>query len=101
VGGGGVTNITLTSPGIGYTDGATVVIAPPPATALWANSVTQVMQLPFASLSPYDNYQLQFTPVANGAWSNLGSPFTPTSATYSLYINVSGDAGFYRLLYVP
>jgi hypothetical protein len=100
VSGGAVTGITITSAGIGYTNTPTIIIAPPPATALWPN-VTQVMELDFGSLSPYDNYQLEFTPVAGGAWSNLGIPFTPTSTTSTQYVNVSGNAGFFRVRYVP
>jgi hypothetical protein len=100
VGGGSVTNISITSPGIGYLDGATIIIAPPPATALGPN-VTQVMELECGSLSPYDNYQLEFTPLVGGTWNNLGLPFTPTSATSIQSVNVSGNAGFFRLRYVP
>ncbi len=106
VSGGSVTAITITSPGIGYSSGATIIIALPPTTVLWPN-VTQVMELdlgrpwPYGSLSPYDNYQIQFTPVANGPWSDLGSPFTPTSMTYTQYVNVAGNAGFFRARYLP
>jgi len=100
VSGGAVTGITITSAGIGYTNAPTIIIAPPPANALWPN-VTQVMELDFGSLSPYDNYQLEFTPVAGGVWSNLGIPFTPTSTTSTQFANVSGNAGFFRVRYVP
>jgi len=101
VSGGGVTAITITSAGGGYTNGATIIIAPPPATALWPNSVTQVMELGIGSLAPYDNYQLQFAPAAGGTWSDLGIPFTPVSATSTQYFNVSGNGGFFRVGYVP
>jgi hypothetical protein len=106
VSGGSVTNITIMDAGGGYTNGATIIIAPPPAKALWPN-VTQVVELNLGSssfvgsLSPYDNYQLGFTPVVDGAWTNLNTPFTPTSMTYTQYINVTGTAGFFRLMYVP
>jgi hypothetical protein len=102
VSGGAVTGITITSAGIGYTSTPTLLIAPPqaPATALWPN-VTQVMKLDLGSLSPYDNYQLEFTPIAAGGWSSLGTPFTPTSTTNTQYINVSGAVGFFRARYVP
>jgi len=100
VSGGAVTAITITSAGIGYTNTPTIIIAPPPATALWPN-VAQVMELDFGSLSPYDNYQLEFTPVAGGAWGNLGIPFTPTSTTSTQYVNVNGELGFFRVRYTP
>ncbi len=100
VSGGTVTGITITSAGIGYTSTPTIVIAPPPSNALWP-MVTQVVELGFGCLSPYDNYQLDFTPAADGAWSNLGIPFTPTSTTSTQYFNVSGNAGFFRVEYVP
>jgi hypothetical protein len=100
VSGGSVTNVTVTDAGIGYTNGATIVIAPPPANALWP-TVTQVMELDFAGLSPYDNYQLEFTPSGGGSWTNLGTPFTPTSPTSTQYISVSGNEGFFRVKYVP
>ena len=103
---GSVTNVSITDPGTGYTNGATIIIAPPPLMALWPN-VTQVMELNLGSfsfvgsLSPYDNYQLQFTPAAGGVWTNLGVPFTPTSTTSTQYLNVRGAAGFFRAVYVP
>ena len=100
VSGGTVTGITITSAGIGYINTPAIIIAPPPANALWP-TVTQVMELDFGSLSPYDNYQLEFTPVAGGAWSNLGIPFTPTSAASTQYVNASGSAGFFRVEYAP
>jgi hypothetical protein len=108
VGDGSVTNLIITGTGIDYTNGATIVIAPPPLAALWPN-VTQVMELDLGSpspcdlgsLSPYDRYQLQFTPVVAGVWTNLGIPFTPTSSACTQYLNVSGNAGFFRAMYVP
>src|ERR1019366_1926388 len=62
VSGGSVTNITIGNPGIGYINGATIIIEPPPATILWPNDVAQTMKLDLGSLSPYDNYQLEFGP---------------------------------------
>jgi hypothetical protein len=100
VSGGSVTNVAITDAGIGYTNGAAIIIAPPPAKALWP-TVTQVMELSFAGLSPYDNYQLEFTPVAGGAWTNLGAPFTPTASTNTQYVNTVGNVGFFRVKYVP
>jgi len=100
VSGGVVTGIAITSAGGGYAKPPTIVISSPPANALWP-TVTQAMKLDSESLSPYDNYQLEFTPVAGGAWSTLGNPFTPTSTTSTQYLNVSGTAGFFRMNYVP
>jgi hypothetical protein len=97
---GVVTGITITSTGFGYTNPPIITIAPPPANA-FSPSVTQAMELDLGGLSPYDNYRLEFTPEAGGAWSNLGIPFTPTSATGTQCVNVSGNAGFFRVRYVP
>ena len=63
--------------------------------------VTQAMELDLGKLSSYGNYQLEFSPAAGGVWSNLGLPFTPTSSTTTQYVNVSGNAGFFRVEYVP
>jgi hypothetical protein len=98
---GSVTNVLITSPGIGYVNGATIVIAPPPAIILWPYSVSQVMELDLSSLSPYDNYQLKFAPLANGTWSNLGDVFIPTTSVNTQYINVTGNVGFFRALRLP
>ena len=103
VSGGTVTGITITSAGTGYTNAPTIIIAPPQGSALlylWP-MVAQAMELDLRSLSPYDNYQVQFAPVANGGWNNLGAPFTPTAITSTQYINVDGNAGFFRAMYVP
>ena len=100
VSGGAVTKITITSAGIGYINTPAIIIAPPPANALWP-MVTQAMELDLGQLSPYDNYQLEFKPVLGAAWSNLGSTFTPTSTTNTQYVNVSGNGGFFRAMYVP
>jgi hypothetical protein len=98
---GTVTKISVVSPGSGYVNGATVVIAPPPATVLWPYSVSQVMELHLGSLlSPYDSYQLEFTSLAGGTWSNLGAVFIPTSATTTQYLNVTGNTGFFRLVHL-
>ncbi len=100
VSGGVVTGLTITDAGIGYTTTPSILIAPPPANALWP-MVTQAVELDLGSLSPYDNYQLEFAPVLGGAWSNVGSLFTPTATTSTQYINASGNAGFFRVSYVP
>ena len=100
VGGGSVTAITVTNPGIGYTNGATIIIAPPPATAVFPDNVTQVMELDLGSLSPYDNYQLEYAPSPAGPWAT-SILFIPTSVASTQYINVSGNAGFFRALHLP
>jgi hypothetical protein len=97
---GAVAWITITSLGSGYTNVPTIIIAPPPANALWP-VVTPVMCLSLGNLAPYDNYQLEFTPVLGWAWSDLGIPFTPSSPTITQYVNVSGDVGFFRVRHVP
>jgi hypothetical protein len=99
-GGGMVTNVSVVNTGGGYVNGATVVIAPPPATVVWPYNVTQVMELTLGYLSPYDSYQLEFAPAPGVPRSDLGSPFTPTSITDTLYVNVAGNAGFFRLKYL-
>jgi hypothetical protein len=100
VSGGAVTGLTITDAGIGYTNTPSIIIAPPPVNALWP-VVTRAMELDLSSLAPYDNYQLEFTPVLGGSWTNLGSLFTPTVATSTQYVSVSGNAGFFRVRYVP
>jgi hypothetical protein len=59
------------------------------------------MQFSLDSLSPYDNYQLEFTPIIGGVSTNLGSPFSSTSTSNTLHLSVSGDAGFFRVVYLP
>jgi hypothetical protein len=99
---GVVTVVNVLDAGYGYTNAPSIIIAPPPATATALSPmVTQAMELDLGSLWPYGNYQLEFSPVAGGVWSNLGLPFTPTSSTSTQYVNVSGNAGFFRLAYVP
>jgi len=95
-----VTGITITSTGGGYTNAPTIVIAPPPANALWP-AVTQAMELDLGNLSFTAIYQLEFTPVLGGAWTNLGAPLTPTGPADTQFVNASGSAGFYRVKYVP
>ena len=100
VGGGSVTNIVISSAGIGYTNIVTVQIAPPPAAAL-PPSVQPMMRLDAASLSPYDNYQIQFKPSIGSTWQNWdGGLFSPTAVTNSQYIFVTNGAGFFRLQYL-
>ena len=97
---GVVSGLTITDAGIGYTNRPSIIIAPPPVNALWP-IVDQALGLALDNLSPYDNYQLEFTPDVGVAWSNLGSTFTPTSSTSTQNINVSGNAGFFRVKYLP
>ena len=99
---GVVSAVNVLDAGYGYTNAPSITIAPPPppATALWP-MVTQAMELDLGSLWPYGNYQLEFSPVAGGVWSNLRLPLTPTSSTSTQYANVSGNAGFFRVEYVP
>jgi hypothetical protein len=97
---GVVTSFTITSAGIGYTNTPAITIAPPPAKVVWP-IVAQVMKLDFVRLAPYDDYQVEFSPVPVGAWSNLGVPFTPTSDTNTQYLSVTGEAGFFRAKHLP
>ena len=101
ISGGVVTNISITSAGIGYTNTPTIEIAPPPAAAV-SPTVQLVMRVDSASLSPYDNYQIQFMPAIGATWENWnGGLFTPTDVTNSQYLFVTNATGFFRLQYVP
>ena len=73
VSGGVVTGLTITDAGIGYTTTPSIIVAPPPANGLWP-TVTQAAKLDLGSLSPYDNYQLEFSPGARGAVEQCGGP---------------------------
>jgi hypothetical protein len=99
--GGVVTSISITSAGIGYTNTPTVQIAPPPAAAV-SPTVLPVMRMDSASLAPYDNYQIQFTPTFGATWGNWnGGLFTPTDVTNSQYLFITNGIGFFRLQYMP
>jgi hypothetical protein len=101
ISGGVVTNITITSAGIGYTNTPTVQIDPPPAAAV-SPTVQPVMRVDSASLAPYDNYQIQFKPDIEAAWQNWsGGLFSPTDVTNSQYLFITNGIGFFRLQYVP
>ena len=101
ISGGVVTSITITDAGVGYTNTPTIRIAPPPAVAV-SPTVSPVMRLDSARLSPYDNYQIQFKPTFGGAWENWnGGLFNPTALTNSQYLFITNGAGFFRLEYVP
>jgi len=101
--GGVVTNIAVGSPGIGYTSGATVEIAPPPATAVPPTMVLPMGQLNSTNLAPYANYQIQFTPTLNATWGNwTGGLFVPTTVTNAqIFFFTNYNTGFFRLEYLP
>jgi hypothetical protein len=104
-----VTAVKVVDAGFGYTNAPVIVIAPPfipqpvigITALLYGPLVPPVMKLDFTRLSPYDDYQLEFTPVATGTWTNLGAPFIPTAVTNTQYTSAFGDTGFFRLRYVP
>ena len=99
--GGVVTSIIMTDAGIGYTNTPTVEIDPPPAAAV-SPTVLPVMRVDSASLSPYDNYQIQSKSALGGAWANWnGGLFSPTDVTNSQYLFITNGVGFFRLQYVP
>jgi hypothetical protein len=97
---GVVTGIVITDPGMGYFNGANIIIPPPPAGGLSPSSVQQVMKLDLADLSPYDSYQLEFTPGLGVPWGDLGAPFSPAFTTATQLASVSGNAGFFRVRYL-
>lgn len=101
IAGGVVSSITITSAGIGYTNMPTIQIAQPPAAAV-SPTVLPVMRLDSASLSPYDNYQIQFKTDLGGTWGNWdGGLFSPTDVTNSQHLLITNGVGFFRLEYVP
>jgi hypothetical protein len=101
ISGGVVTSITIADAGIGYTNTPTVEIAPPPVAAV-SPTVLPVMRLDSSSLSPYDNYQIQFEPALGGAWADWnGGLFSPTDVTNSQYVFITNGVGFFHLRYVP
>jgi hypothetical protein len=97
---GKVTDLTITSPGAGYPNGTTTLIAPPPASILWPE-VAPLLRLRCFNLSPYDNYQLELAPAVgeSSVWSSI--KFVPKADTATKDVSPSGDMGFYRLKYVP
>ena len=99
VSGGVVTNVTITGAGFGYSTTPSVIIAPPPVIAV-TPTVLPVMELDLANLSPYDNYQLQFTPDIGEAWNSMGGVFSPTDVTNTQYVFVTNSVGFFRLQYL-
>jgi len=98
---GVVTSITITDAGIGYTNTPTLQIDPPPA-ASESPKALPMMRLDAASLSSYDNYQIQFKTNLGGAWGNWnGGLFIPTDVTNSQFLFITNGVGFFRLQYVP
>ena len=101
IAGGVVTNVAITSAGIGYTNPPTVQIDPPPAAAV-SPAVLPVMRLDSASLAPYHNYQIQFKSDIGGTWADWnGGLFMPTDVTNSQYVLITNGVCFFRLQYVP
>ena len=101
ISGGVVTNIAITSAGIGYTVTPVLQIEPPPATAL-TPTVFPVMRVDSSNLAPYDNYQVEFVPTIGATWKNWnGGLFTPTATTNSQFVLITNDAGYFRMRYVP
>jgi hypothetical protein len=107
---GVVIAVNLLNSGSGYTNTPVIVIEPPfipqPAIGIVplpviAGSTAQVFQLGIGGLSPYDNYQLQFTPVPGGVWTNFALPFISTTGVSTQNVVVSGNTGFFRVKYVP
>ncbi len=98
---GVVTNIMITSAGIDYTNAPLIEIGPPPAAAV-SPTVLPMVQLNSASLAPYDNYQIQFTPALGVPWGNWnGGLFTPTDVTNTQLFFFTNGTGFFRLRYAP
>ncbi|MGA2248832.1 MAG: LamG domain-containing protein [Verrucomicrobiota bacterium] len=98
---GTVTNIVVTDAGFGYTNTPIIQIGQPPPAAV-SPTVFPVMQVNSASLAPYDNYQIQFTPMLGGSWVNWnGGLFMPTAATNSQFLFITNNVGFFRLEFVP
>jgi Concanavalin A-like lectin/glucanases superfamily/Immunoglobulin domain len=101
ISGGAVTHISITNPGIGYTNQVTVQIDPPPAVAL-SPTISPGVILNSSSLAPYDNYQVQFESDLTGTWGNLaGGLFIPIAQTNSQFIVITNGIGFFRLQYLP
>ena len=106
---GVVAAVNLLTAGSGYTTAPVIVIAPPfipqPSMAitalLFGPLTTPVIKLDLSNLSPYDNYQLEFSPVPAGTWANLGAPFIATASKSTQYANGSGGTGFFRLIRLP
>ena len=88
------------SPSPSVASSSSITIAPHPVNALLP-TVTPVLKMGLSRLSPYDDYQVEFSPVLGGSWSNLAAPFVPTSTTNTQFINVPGMGGFFRAKHLP
>jgi hypothetical protein len=95
---GMVVAITITDAGHGYTTMPTVVIDPPPVSALMPTSISQAARLDYLGLMTNVNYQLQVSSDLT-TWANLGATFTPMVATNSQYTDLEDGARFFRLQY--
>ena len=106
---GVVSTVNFLSAGFGYTNAPVIVIAPPfipkPSMAvtalLFGPLTTPVMKLDLSNLSPYDNYQLEFSRSPTGSWTNLGGVFIPTASRSTQYADGPGGSGFFRLVRLP
>ena len=98
---GVVTGVQITGAGIGYTNPPVVEIAPPPVVAV-SPAVLPGLRVDAANLTPYGNYQLQFTPDMAAGWTNWeGGGFSATGVTNSQCLVITNQAGFFRLQYAP
>ena len=101
IGGGVVTSINITDAGIGYTNPPVIKIAPPPTGVVVPPTVQPVMRLDASNLTPYNNYQIQFTPALNGTWENWAAGlFSTTTASSTQYLFITNNTGFFQLQYV-
>ncbi len=99
--GGVVTGVRITGAGSGYTNPPVVEIAPPPVAAV-SPAVLPGLRVDAANLTPYGNYQLQFTPDMAAGWTNWeGGGFSATGVTNSQCLVITNQAGFFRLQYAP
>ncbi len=101
ISGGVVQSVSITQAGFGYTNTVSIQIDPPPVAAVLP-TIQAAMRMDSKNLSPYDNYQIQFTPALDGAWLSWdGGLFSPTGVTNSQYLFITNGIGFFRLQYVP
>ena len=96
-----VVGITIVDPGIGYINGARIIIDSPSVVESWPQAVSRILKLDLSGLSPYENYRIQFCPNPGGTWINHGEAFTPTSSTSFQYHDNVGEGGFFRVAYEP
>ena len=107
---GVVIAVNILYSGSGYTNTPIIVIEPPfipqPTMSIVSlpvigGSTGQVFQVGMGRLSPYDNYQLEFTPIPAGVWTNFALPFIPTTTVSTQDVIVNGQRGLFRVKYVP